>query len=115
MTRMNALPDPAEVAEHMTDTQITTLQLAARCESLASIDDAYSADTYQKAAAELRRLHDANDRLGRDTLRIVDALQARIDELETALQQAVDAMQDFDYDKRVHAIATARQTLGSAA
>ena len=37
--------------------QSEALRLADRCESLSQIADAYSAEAYEQAAAELRRQH----------------------------------------------------------
>jgi hypothetical protein len=39
------------------------IELAERCENLASIADAYSEDAYRDAAAELRRLDKVNTQL----------------------------------------------------
>lgn len=43
--------------------QPEALRIAERCESLATIADAYSEEAYREAAAELRRLHSLNAEL----------------------------------------------------
>jgi hypothetical protein len=57
------------------DTKHEALETADRCDSLASIFDAWSPDTYERAAALLRRQH------------------ARIEELEEACKDAEAALE----------------------
>lgn len=66
------------------------------------------ADARHKAAAELRRLHEANESFAkRQTW-----WNNRTFELENALRKAVMALSNFDSQKRLNAIATAKQALG---
>ena len=86
------------------------LRLADRCESLSQIADAYSAEAYEQAAAELRRLHQfAEDQIGRATaaeaaLQMTKATHAlKIAAVETQRDALLEALRAAvaDWDEEV--------------
>ena len=87
------------------------------------IQSRYGNDINDEAAAELRRLFQENEEAwvqNRGLEDRVEAQQTRIAALETALGQAVEALEFYEQVgvsnmQSCEALATARQTLGGAA
>lgn len=92
----------------MTDKQPEALYLADWCEILARTVDAYDAQAYRNAAAELRRLHEENERLagevanrnrraleGDEAVAALENVHAYYEKLERINAQLLEALEEM--------------------